>query len=455
MPSSRPIDDLFTFTLRAGSMLLRNGSPSANVTQAMLTITRVNGFATTTANVTMGQITLSYTPADDATPVTRVQTVGAAGLDVHVLTVLEHIVEDVVTSRIDIREALRRLDELEAEPPQTRTLKTLGTAAMGFGFAWLLGGSLGVCLVATVCAVIIDVVSAWLARVQLPSYYGRAIAAGLAVATGAVLVAVFPIGSPGVIITAALVTQLAGSASVSAIQDLLTGWYLTACGRLIESTILTLGLVVGAIGAVYGVAHVGVHLDIEKTGNGNPVAWQTTLAAALIAIGFALLSHARWRHLPLFALLGAAARAIYLLLSAAGISNFTATSVAAMGLGIVSVVMARPTHLPTSGALDVAISPLVPGMVLYKGFAALATHSGSAGAYLFEAMAVALAIGTGAVLGQFIASRSLWSARSVQYKHASQHGDADLDDTEFAAKGLSTPDFRRPFIDHGGEAPRG
>ena len=135
MPSSRPIDDLFTFTLRAGSMLLRNGSPSANVTQAMLTITRVNGFATTTANVTMGQITLSYTPADDATPVTRVQTVGAAGLDVHVLTVLEHIVEDVVTSRIDIREALRRLDELEAEPPQTRTLKTLGTAAMGFGFA--------------------------------------------------------------------------------------------------------------------------------------------------------------------------------------------------------------------------------------------------------------------------------------------------------------------------------
>ena len=126
-----------------------------------------------------------------------------------------------------------------------------------------------------------------------------------------------------------------------------------------------------------------------------------------------------------------------------------------MGLGIVSVVMARPTHLPTSGALDVAISPLVPGMVLYKGFAALATHSGSAGAYLFEAMAVALAIGTGAVLGQFIASRSLWSARSAQYKHASQHGDADLDDTEFAAKGLSTPDFRRPFIDHGGEAPRG
>ena len=90
----------------------------------------------------------------------------------------------LVRRSLDWDRALRRLDELEAEPPQTRTLKTLGTAAMGFGFAWLLGGSLGVCLIATVCAVIIDVVSAWLARVQLPSYYGRAIAAGLAPSTG-------------------------------------------------------------------------------------------------------------------------------------------------------------------------------------------------------------------------------------------------------------------------------
>lgn len=456
MPPENRADHLFTFALRAGDMLLRNGSPSANVTQALLAVARSNGFANTTVNVTMGQITLSYSPAEGATPVTRVQSVGTAGLDIRTLAVLEHIVEDVVTGDVDVTEGIVRLDALASERGQLRVGKMLGSALVGLGFAWLLGASAPVCLVAGLCAAAIDTLVGATTRGQLPSYYARILAGAVAVAVAATLVANLPVASPGVIIIAAVVTQLAGSSSVGAVQDLLTGWLLTACGRLIESALLTLGLTVGVIAGVTGVSKLGVRLDIETEGAPGSDLWQNALASALIAGGVALLSHARPRHLPALMLLGALGNACFGVACELGLSTFSATAVAAALLGILTVAFARPTHLPTSGFLDITIVPLVPGMALYQGFAAMATQDGSATAHLFDAVGLALAIGSGAVFGQFIASRSLWTARSVQHRVVErQWGEGHLDDRQFAARGLSTPDFRRPFFESEREAPRG
>ena len=39
--------------------------------------------------------------------------------------------------------------------------------------------------------------------------------------------------------------QLAGLSSISAVQDAVTGWYVTAAGRILEALMLTVGLVAG------------------------------------------------------------------------------------------------------------------------------------------------------------------------------------------------------------------
>lgn len=458
MPSSTPshraaesaqpadVNDVFTFALRAGDLLLRNGASSEAVTKTVLAIARTQGFADVTANVMMGQITLSYLPDAGAHPVTRVQDVGAAELDMRILPAVKQLVEDVVVGRVGVVEALATLAALADDDKSPLRFHLLGAGLMAAGFAQLLGAGLLATLVAAVCSIVTELITAAAARLGVPAFYTRAASSLMAVAATAVFVAVTPVAEPGIIITAAVVTQLAGSASVSAIQDLLTGWLLTACGRLIEASLLTAGLVVGTLGGLTAVAKMGQALEfgeVHTTAAGLNV---TAVAAAVIAAGFALYCQTPLRTLLAVTVLGVLGYVTFTLTERAGLSIVSATAVAAMVLGIVTVALARALHWPATGALDIAVVPLVPGMALYKALTGFATHDAAASQYLFEALARALAIGAGAVLGQFIASRVMWRAKESQLRRDEKRLGMQFDRAEFAAQDLATPDFRRPYV---------
>ncbi|MCS6712056.1 threonine/serine exporter family protein [Brachybacterium sp. EF45031] len=76
-----PIHEVFTFALRAGSIMARNGSPAANVTHAMLAVARTHGHGNATASVTMDQLTLAEISTDEDRSVTMSQSVGASGFN--------------------------------------------------------------------------------------------------------------------------------------------------------------------------------------------------------------------------------------------------------------------------------------------------------------------------------------------------------------------------------------
>lgn len=439
------ITTVFTLALTSAELLLRNGASSADVTRSMLGIARAGGYSDVTANVTLGQITLSHLPRDGGHPVTRVQNVGPTELDLRTMTAVEQLVESIVIGDCTIDEGLERIAVLEDDDRSPRHLRILGALAMAAGFAWMLGGGVGAVAIAAVCAAVTEVVNDISARIDLPTYYARAISSGLAVAVAGIVLAVTPLHQPGVIITASLVTQLAGGASVSAIQDLLTGWLLTACGRLIEATILTVGLVVGAIGAVTVVHRLGIGLDLAHLDGADVGLVHAALAAGLVALGFAAYCQAQRATLLVLPLLGMCGTACHMLLMRLDVSTVAASSLAAMVLGILTIVLARPLGWPTSGALDIAVVPLLPGMAFYEGLTGLATHSGSATSHLFEAIAVALAIGTGAVFGQYLAGQLLWSVRRGQMHLRERRSGEVLEREQFAARGLATPDFSRSF----------
>lgn len=439
-----PAHDIFSFALRIGEALLRNGASSEVVTRALLALSRTNGYTDCTVNVTMGQITLGYLSPDGSHPVTRVKNVGSPELDIRTLTAIEHLATDTVTGRVGIREASDRLGEILTEERPAFIVRLAGAFLMAVGFAWLLGADLVAATVAGATATLTEILATAAQRITLPPFYARAMSSLLAVGAAALATSLTPLTQPGVVITASIVTQLVGSASVSAVQDLLTGWLLTACGRLIEAALLTTGLVVGTMAGLAVVEMLGHPLELTAARPMLDLA-QTSVAAVVVAIGYAVYCQAAIRSTVLFSLLGALGHLIFIVSERAGASGVSATATAATVLGLLTVLLARPLDWPASGALDIAVVPLVPGMAFYQALAGFVNDEPSAAAHLFEGVATAVAIGAGAVLGQFVSTRVLWRARRTQVKHVSKRDGTSVAEAEFEAQGLTTPDFRRPF----------
>ncbi|MCS6712058.1 threonine/serine exporter family protein [Brachybacterium sp. EF45031] len=158
-------------------------------------------------------------------------------------------------------------------------------------------------------------------------------------------------------------------------------------------------------------------------------------------------SQAPWSRVPLIAALGTGAAGGNLLLAGAGLSAIGAVLIAATVLGAVAVLFARYIKLSPAGVLGVALIPLVPGMAIYQGFVALVTDD-TAPQHFVKAVLIAMALGAGSVLGEYLASQVVW--RGVQVERVRrQHTDSeveDLDPRAFTAELLSAPVFRRPFI---------
>src|SRR5690606_5190251 len=99
--------------------------------------------------------------------------------------------------------------------------------------------------IATLAAWLIELIRFWLTRRQLPDFYIQ-IAGGLCGSLLAVGAAALPLGiTTSLAISANIVVLLAGLGFIGAIQDALTGYYLTAGARILEVLLSTTGIIVG------------------------------------------------------------------------------------------------------------------------------------------------------------------------------------------------------------------
>lgn len=440
-------DAVFTFALRAGDLMIRNGAPSSNVTQVLLAVTSARGFPGASANVTMGQISLGLLRPGEP-PITLVHSVGATTFNLEAVTETEQLVKDVITGDVGIADGLRRLDELDpGVQGHTPLVQLLGWGVMGAGFAWLIGGGLAACVLAGVTAVLIELVGGRLARAELPGFFGHVLAGATAVLAAVVGESIASTESAALVITAALVSRLAGAATFGAAHDILTGWYLTAAGRLVEVALNTSGQVVGVVLMASAVGRLGIHLAITEQAVLESSLWVATAAAVMISCGFAGASQLRWRRMPAVAVLTAFVYLVYVGVQAADWNRLVAAAVAATLLGGVTVLIAPHIKIPSSGALGIVLAPLLPGMLVYEGFVEMALDR-DGGDFFLQAAGVALSTGAGAVLGQYLAAQLVGRTRRRLEQGLLLEGGDEIATNPHAltARWLSAPTFRRPYL---------
>ncbi|MEU8525635.1 MULTISPECIES: threonine/serine exporter family protein [Streptomyces] len=395
-------------TLRIGELLLAGGEGAEDVEAAMFAICRSYGLDRCEPTVTFTLLSVTYQPSLVDAPVTANRTVRRRGTDYTRLAAVYQLLADInaVDHDVSPEEAYRRLAEIRRNRhPYPGWVLTLAAGVLAGAASVLLGGGPAVFLVAALGAVLGDRL-AWLCAGRgLPEFYQFLVAAMPPATMGVLLTLLHAEPRPSAVITGGLFALIPGRALVSAVQDGLTGFYITASARLLEVGYFFVAIVVGVLSVLYVAVQFGVELSPE--GVLRPVERPVVqiLAAMVLCLTFAVLLQ-QSRATVLFATLnGGVAWVVYASIAVtAGGSSVMATAVAAGLVGLFGQLIARYEHTSSLPYVTAAIGPLLPGSATYFGVLAIAQNNLDQGfASLAKAAALALAIAIGVNLGSELA----------------------------------------------------
>ncbi|WP_329316613.1 threonine/serine ThrE exporter family protein [Streptomyces sp. NBC_01262] len=404
-----PVPRVLDLILRIGELLLAGGEGAEDVEAAMLGVAHAYGLARVEPTVTFTLLGVSYQPSLIDPPVTANRTVRRRGTDYTRLAAVFRLVDDITTAGLTLEDAYRRLGVIRRNrhPYPSRVLT--GAAGLLAGAASMMvgGGGPVVFAIAAIGAMLGDRL-AWLCAGRgLPEFY-QFTAAAMPAAVLGILVDRFGHALPwtstiqaSAVITGGLFALIPGRALVAAVQDGLTGFYITASARLLEVMYLFTGIVVGVTLVLYAGVSLGAELDPEQSLSTYENAPVQLVAAMVLSLAFAMMLQCERQVLLLATLNGGVAWVVYgVLHQDLGWSAVPATAVAAGLVGLLGQLLARHRHASALPYVTAAIGPLLPGSATYFGLLGLTQHHLTEGlTSLTKAAALALAVAIGVNLG--------------------------------------------------------
>jgi uncharacterized membrane protein YjjP (DUF1212 family)/uncharacterized membrane protein YjjB (DUF3815 family) len=406
--------------LRIGELLLSSGAGASDVSAAMRNVAWACGLRGFTADVMFTELTMSHQPSPDEPALIQIRQVRYREVDYGDLTAVDHLIRDLVEGRLDRAKATSRLNRIiSTGHSRPRWSVTAALGVMGGGVGMVLGGDWLVVAVAAAAAMLVDGLQRQMGRRRLPTFYQQV--------AGGLLATLIAVGvdstsadvSPSLVISTSIVMLLAGVNFLGAIQDALTGFPVTAGARILEAFLGTAGVVAGVSGGLQVADVLGVDL-----GRLDPGAYRIAdapvmvVGGAVAAAAYAFSAYAPMRSLGPIAGVAGVAIAVYAGAYDRGFSVAWSSALAALLLGLVSFPVAARTRIPTLVAVAAGITPFLPGLSIYRGLTLLATDSSAALLAMVNAAAIAIALSSGAILGEYVAQPIRREARRLESKLA-------------------------------------
>jgi uncharacterized membrane protein YjjP (DUF1212 family) len=140
MAESKDTRDIFKtldLGLRVGEVLLSSGAGAADVGATMLSVVHACGLRGATADVTFTELAMSYQTSFDEPALIQIRHVRHRDIDYEDLTLVDHLVRDLLDGSIDRDQARSRLARVVSSGHRLpRWAVTLGWGAMGGGVRW-------------------------------------------------------------------------------------------------------------------------------------------------------------------------------------------------------------------------------------------------------------------------------------------------------------------------------
>lgn len=421
---------------KIGSIALVTGASASDATAMMLRIGWTFGVRLQ-ADVTYTSVIVGYTPGDGREPVTMIRVVPGLAQDFARLAHLRHTVDRIADGHLAVDQAHRELDRRTRQELTYRPWVTLVAAfAQGATICALLGGATLEVLVAGLATLLVDVATRRMARWGASYFFAQVAAGAIPMMLAALLMVLRQYGidtlwalTPSLVVASGMVTMLAGLSLVSAAQDALDGYFLTATARIIELVMRTGGLILGVVVVLWIAVRMRLPVYLTPESLPPPDAWVQVLAAAGFALAFGVGTRLGPGGAVIASVIGASVYASYLLFM-----SFTAGShvVSVGGGAVVAAVLGHTLGarlgFPPVALVTLGIASLMPGMMLYRalywivvGQAAVQPADSSGGLIMMAALSgLALAVGSsvGSVIGrqlilptERIARRAVLAAR--------------------------------------------
>lgn len=405
--------------LRIGETLLANGAGTADVQATMSSVCHHLGLRGAYVDVTYVMLTIMYQEDADQVPLALRRNVQHRETDFEDLTDVDLLVSRLLSDDIDLDEARREIAAISTRGhPRPRWSVIASGGLVGAGIALLIGGDWIVALIAAVAAWLIEIVRHRMARRRLPDFYIQ-VAGGLCASLLAVGAAALHIpANPSLVISANIVVLLAGLGFIGAIQDALTGYYLTAGARVFEVLLSTVGIIVGVSAGLMVGGLLGVDISNQTSLPALSQLPAVIAGAALAATAFAHASYAPWRIIVPVGLIAGSSAGLFTALGNAGVDRSFAAALVAIATGVVSYPVSRWGRVPGLVIVVSTIVPLLPGLSIYRALSQLAEENLSGVFQGITAGAIAVALAAGVIFGEYLAQPLARETRRLERRLA-------------------------------------
>lgn len=367
--------------LRIGEVQLATGAGAAAAHDTMLAIATAYGLPTCDVDIAFSTITMCCHRGVEAGPVTTMRNVRYRTQDYTRLATVDALIKDIVDtdSPVSSSEALTRLSAaVAANHPYPRWIAGLSRSVFASAVAVLIGGGFGVALAALVLTGVVWGLARYLGRHGVPMFFQQVLGGALVTTTALLLASSgLLLDSPSLVVATGLIVLLSGLSLVGLVQDAITGFPLTAAGRAVEVVLASAGLLVGVVVSIKVIGQIGgdaVFSLAQDFSNLTPQAdMKSLVAAAAAGVLFALSAYAPLASLPVAGVAGAVAWGLYAYgFGTLGMGQVVASAAAAGALGLIAMLMPSRAQMPPLVLVIAGITPLLPGLLLYRGFSQLA-----------------------------------------------------------------------------------
>ncbi len=414
----REVYQTFDLALRIGEVVLSSGAAAADAAVSMMAITSAAGLREADISVTFTELSISWQPSPYSPPETHIRNVKFRGLNYSKLTAVDHLVREVVAGRCQIEDARKQLDQIvSARNPYPRWAATVGWGVMAAGVGMLIGGGPLIMLTAFLSALVIDVLNRKLTQQRIPNFYQHVLGGFVATMGALALSTVAEDSNVSQVVAAGIIVLLAGIAFVGAVQDAVTGYYITATARSFEAMLLTGGIIGGVTAGLALANRFGVQLAVQPyqaRGFGYvPIA---VIGASLAAAGWLVNCYAPKRAIVAAVLMGGLGQLGYYVMLQARLGGAWATGLAAVLIGVVSYSVAGRLRIPPLVVVVSGIIPLLPGGAIYRGLYKLTEGDVLGISDLLGAVVVAVGLASGVIFGEYMAQPLKREARRLETK---------------------------------------
>lgn len=398
--SARKTIDL---ALRLAETMFRYGAGALEVETSIIAVTAALGLRTIEVDITNQSVVLNYAPRD-AVPITLLRVVRSWTNNYAGLVEIHELVTDIASGGVSRDEAHRRLDVIVKRPkPFPRWMVSMAEAVFAAAVVGVIGGTAFGMLVAFVTIFMAGQVARVLGKWRVPDFFITA-SSSFIVTVVAVLcfMAQVPL-SPSIVVAGGILLMLPSGRLVSAVQDAINGFPVTAAGRFL-SAFLTFGAIVAGIAvALVSSAMFGAdRLNVAETLTPSLPLYGALALVAVATVAICIAEQTAVRLLLPTMGVALAGYVVFHFGLQIGLGDRFAPAVAAVVIGMLARVVALRLDAPQLVVAVPSIIFLLVGLSIFRAmFVMTLTPEDSAiGAVgIFNALVIILAVAAGVVLG--------------------------------------------------------